>query len=338
MYRSALTNCPFSPPQKFRLPGTLRLLTLILLTLLAHASAFGSEDAPPRCDACRFQVDHLDLPFSLVGTWLFTRDDNLQNKDVETDTSQWKIVKAPGPWKKAYDDGKVYAVGWYRGTFEFNPALIGQEVVFLVDAYMGRVNVYVDGQEIYRRPGKINVERYYSIQPIPVRFTITQPKQTIAIRVETPLMTGIYQLPFEMRKYDVNDVGLAWYQFIGGELRLIAAYVILLFGFFFLVVYLKTKYLLYLMAALSSIVSFPFLAMPGDNLLKVFSPEKLLYLHYLGLYCVFFSVLFCQFFYKFMPRFNWFIGVAGGLISLSIAAQTIHPDIDLFQKLRVYSG
>ena len=37
----------------------------------------------------------------------------------------WKIIKAPGPWKPAYKDGKVFPVGWYRGNLEFAPSLVG---------------------------------------------------------------------------------------------------------------------------------------------------------------------------------------------------------------------
>jgi hypothetical protein len=117
----------------------------------------------------------LDKPVKLTGKWLFTRDDNPQNKDVVMDTSTWPIIKAPGPWKGAYADKKNFTVGWYRGNFEFDQSLVGQEVVLLVNTYLGRTQVYVDGQEIYRRPGDINIERYYATQPIPVRFKVTQP-------------------------------------------------------------------------------------------------------------------------------------------------------------------
>ena len=288
----------------------------------------------PGCDSCRFQVDHLDKPFKLTGTWLFTRDDSPQNASVGLDASAWRVIKAPGPWKKAYDDGKNFSVGWYRGIFEFNPALIGQEVVFLVDAYMGRVAVHVDGSEIYRRPGNINIERYYSAQPIPVRFTVTQPRHVVAIRVETQLMTGIYQLPFEMHKYDPRDTSLAMYQFWGGELRLIVAYVVFFFGLFFMLVYWKTRYALYLVASLASLMVFPFFAAPGDNLLRVFSPEKLFFLHYLGISITFMAYLFSQFFYKFTPKINWILGSIYGLMALIIASMTLYPNLDLFQKVR----
>ena len=89
--------------------------------------------AQARCDACGKKIESLDQPIKLAGTWLFTRDDLPTNAQPGIDTSAWKVIKAPGPWKKAYEDKQVYQVGWYRGSFEFNQALVGQEAVMLVN-------------------------------------------------------------------------------------------------------------------------------------------------------------------------------------------------------------
>jgi len=293
-----------------------------------------ADASPAGCDSCRIRIDDLDHPFKLSGKWLFTRDDSPQNKDIGLDTTTWRLAKAPGPWKGIYDDKNNFSVGWYRGNFEFAPSLIGQEAVLLVNTYMGRVNVYVDGKEVYRRPGNINVQRYYSTQAIPVRFTISQPHQVMAIRVDTPLMTGVYQLPFELRKYDEHDIGLVAYQIMGGEARLIAAYVILSFGFFFLLVYGKTRYALYLVCALCCILFFPFLAAPGDYFLSIFSPETMLYLHYPGLFGLFLFYIFAQFYYKFTPKTNWIVGLLMFAMAITIGAMAFHPDLDLFQHVR----
>jgi len=304
-----------------------------LLNLFGLAPAMAGDN-PAECDSCRIQIDNLDHPFKLNGKWLFTRDDSPQNKNVILDTSTWRLVKAPGPWKGVYDDKSNFDTGWYRGNFEFNPSLIGQEVVLLVNTYMGRVNVYVDGEEVYRRPNNINVERYYSTQAIPVRFTISQPHQVIAIRVETPLMIGVYQMPFELRKYDEHDVGLVAYQILGGEARQIISYVVLLFGFFFILVYSKTRYALYLVCALCSILIFPFFAGPGDYFLSMFSPETMLYLHYPGMFGMFLFYIFTQFFYKFTPKINWIAGTLVAAMGLTIGSMAFHPNLDLFQHLR----
>jgi HPt (histidine-containing phosphotransfer) domain-containing protein len=309
-------------------------MILALLGLLGQAPLLAAEDNRPGCDSCRLQIKSLDKPVKLTGKWLFTRDDNPQNKDVVMDTSTWPIIKAPGPWKGAYADKKNFTVGWYRGNFEFDQSLVGQEVVLLVNTYLGRTQVYVDGQEIYRRPGDINIERYYATQPIPVRFKVTQPNHVVAIRVDTWLMTGIYQLPFEMHKYDKHDTSLAWYQFQNGELRILAAFVVFFFGLFFLLVYKKTRYPLYLVASLASISVFPFFVAPSDILLRVYAPEPLLFLHYTGLFMFFLAYLFSQFFYKFNPKTNWVVGSLFGLMALTIASMMIHPNLDVFQKVR----
>jgi HPt (histidine-containing phosphotransfer) domain-containing protein len=316
----------------------MRILSLIVLC--AALVGFGparAADSRAGCDSCSIRVDSLDQPTGLVGKWLFTREDAPQNAAAEVDTSdtqKWRLVKAPGPWKHAYEDHRNFTVGWYRGAFDFAPALVGQEAVVLVNAYMGRVKVFVDGQEVYERPQNANVQRYYSVQPIPVRFRITKPHETIAIRVDTPLMTGIYMLPFELKKYEANDGALVFYQVWGGELRFVIGFVVAFFGLFFLLVYSKTKYALYLTAALCSLVSFPFFVAPADFMLALVKPETLTYLHYVGLYCGFFFYLFSQFFHKFTPRINKASGALMGLMALTIAAMAVHADLDLFQHVR----
>ena len=310
------------------------LMTLALMLGLAPAHA---ADAPSGCDSCAIKVDSLAQPTRLVGKWLFTREDSPANAAVDVDTSdstKWRLVKAPGPWKHAYDDHRNFTVGWYRGAFDFAPDLVGQEVVVLVNAYMGRTKVWIDGQEVYERPLNADTTRYYSIQPIPVRFKITKPHETIAIRVDTPLMTGIYMLPFELRKYGSHDGTLVFYQVWGGELRLVIGFVVAFFGLFFLLVYSKTRYALYLTAALASLVVFPFFAAPADFLLGLFEPERLTYIHYLGLYCAFFFYLFTQFFHRFTPRVNKVGGALMGAMALVILSMTVHPNLDLFQHVR----
>ncbi len=310
------------------------VLSFLLLGVLGSGQLLAQTAERSSCDSCRFQVNSLDKPFKLTGNWLFTREDSPQNRQTGIDTSSWVVVKAPGSWKNAYPDGTLYTVGWYRGEFAFSPTLVGQDVVFLVDTYMGRTSVYVDGQDVFHRPGEITLERYYSTQAIPVRFTIRQPHHTIAIRVETPLMHGIYQLPFELRKYSPADSSLAWYQFWGGELRLLVGVVAFFFGLFFLLVHRKTRYPLYFVAAMASITSLPFFAAPNDALLKVVAPETLLYVHYLGLWCCFWGYYFSQFMYRFTPRINRVSGAIFCLMGLGLGAMAIVPNLALFLPLR----
>jgi HPt (histidine-containing phosphotransfer) domain-containing protein len=300
-------------------------------TAIAEGSA--ASTPPPGCTSCKIQIDNLDKPVKLSGKWLFSRDDLPENKNVDLDTSGWRLVKAPGPWKGVYDDKKVFPVGWYRGNLEFAPALVGQEAVLLVNAYMSRISVYIDGEMVYSRPNNINVERYYSIQAIPVRFKIKE-RQVIAIRIDTPLMSGIYQLPLELRKYDKHDASLVAYQILGGESRIIAAYVIAFFGLFFLLIYSKTHYSLYLVCAASSLVIFPFFAAPGDYFLSIFEPETLLYLHYVGISACFLFYVFAQFFHKFTPKINWIGGTLLGGMGLIIGSMAFYPNVELFQNIR----
>ena len=311
-----------------------RFLMLALLGMLLSWTA-RAADTRPDCHSCHIQIQSLDKPVKLAGKWLFTRDDRPENKDPVLDTQDWKLIMAPGPWKPAYNDGKVFTVGWYRGNLKFNPDLIGQEVVFMVNTYMARMHVYVDGQEVYQRPHDINVERYYSIQPIPVRFKVTKPEHVVAFRVETPLMTGVYQLPFEVHRYDQHDSSLALWQFWGGEARTIAAYVMFVFGLFFLLVYSKTQYPLYMMAALAGLLIFPFFGSPGDYFMKVFSPDVMLYLHYVGLMGIFMFYMFGQYItHRFLPRLNWAMGALYIVLCATIGSMMFVPNVELFQKVR----
>ena len=311
------------------------LRVLLLLAACLGLNPALAADAPPRCDSCEVRVDSLDEPIGLAGYWLFTREDRPQNKDVVLDTSDWKLAKAPGPWKKIYGDGKNFTVGWYRGTLVFDPKLIGQEVVLLVNTYMARMHVYVDGREMYQRPHDINVERYYSIQPVPVRFKVTQQRHVVAFRVDTPLMTGVYQLPLELRRYDQHDATLAIWQVTGGEARTIAAYSLFIFGAFFLLVYAKTKYPLYLTAALGAMLIFPFFGAPGDYFMKVFEPETMLYLHYLGISGVFMFYMFGQYItHEFTPRLNWIFGGLYAVLIAVMASMLVAPNLGVFQVAR----
>src|SRR3990167_7513995 len=251
---------------------------LLFAWLLALMTLMPATAAP--CDACDRRIDSLDQPFKLAGTWLFTRDDRPENAQPNLDTSQWKVIKAPGPWKKAYEDKQVYPVGWYRGSFIFAPELVGKEVVVLVNTYMAEMQVFANGQQVYSRPHNKNVERYYSVQAAPVRFVVPSEKVVLAIRVDTPLMTGVYQLPFEMHRFDAADRSLTGWAAWGGELRVTVGWVAFFFGLFFLLVYIKVRYAMYLVASAATIFSAWFMVLPADYLMALFPIRTLTFLHY----------------------------------------------------------
>jgi len=309
-----------------------RILGSLLISLLMLLSAASAQ--AQACDVCGKQITSLDKPLKLAGTWLFTRDDKPENALPGTSTADWKVVKAPGPWKKVYDDGQIFQVGWYRGDFEFAPELVGKEVVLLVNTYMAQMQVQVNGKEVYRRPHNANVERYYSIQAAPVRFVVPQQKVTLTMRVNTPLMTGVYQLPFEMHRYEPGDHSLVGWAVWGGELRVTVGWVALFFAMFFALVYVKTRYAYYLAAAGATLFAFQFLITPADYLVALFPVNTLLFLHYFGLYAAFFFYFFAQFFYKFTPRLNWAAGVLMLLLAIGVASTALHGNLRVFHGMR----
>jgi signal transduction histidine kinase len=306
----------------------------LLLGLLLSPSPAAAQTPGQACDVCGKHVGNLDQPLKLAGTWLFTRDDRPENAMPGTSTAGWKVVKAPGPWKKVYDDGQIFEIGWYRGEFEFAPELVGKEVVLLANTYMASMRVYVNGREVYRRPHNGNVERYYSIQSAPVRFHVPQQKVTLTMRVDTPLMTGVYQLPFEMHRYDPADKSLIGWAVWGGELRVTIGWVALFFAMFFALVYAKTRYAYYLVAACATLFAFQFLITPADYLVALFPANTLLFLHYFGLYAAFFFFFFSQFFYKFTPRINWVAGTLMLVLALGVASTAVHGNLRVFHGMR----
>ncbi|MBG08559.1 MAG: hypothetical protein CME68_07360 [Halobacteriovoraceae bacterium] len=257
-----------------------KVFRLIFLIFILSFSTFSNSK---ECDSCSIKVDSLEKPFSLAGNWLFTRDDNPSNKNLGISTDSWKKIKTPGGWKPAYKDGKIYEVGWYRGNFEFADNLIGQEVVFLVDTYMGEMNVYLDEKEIYSRGSRNAYERFYSVQAIPIRFKVTKRNHLIAFRVDTILMTGVYQRPFELRKFNKKDLNLAFWHVYGGEFRGYFGIILAAAGIFFLIVYFRTKNDFYFLPGMVGLGTFPFLIFPIDIVQKFFEPRQTFILHYVGI-------------------------------------------------------
>jgi HPt (histidine-containing phosphotransfer) domain-containing protein len=308
------------------------LFALLFCFLWSGASAAQNRQ---NCFSCAIKVKSLKRPLDLRGRWLFTKMDLPENKNPETDTSSWVTVEAPGPWSKAYNDGQYFEIGWYRGNFQFHPRLIGKKAVFYVDAYMSRLQIFMDGQEIMSREGQHTHERYYSIQPIPVVINITKPQHVITMRIDTRLMVGVYQLPFQLRAYRDFDPVITFYQMFGGEIRNIAAYILLMFGLFFLAVYARTHYTLYLVAGLTGVGIFPFYAFPHDNLIKLINPEKLWVLHYIGISCMACGhVTYSQYFWKPTPRINRVNFIVIAALAGLFVAMSFRFNMHVFQIIR----
>ncbi|MBF0442779.1 MAG: hypothetical protein HQK54_12815 [Oligoflexales bacterium] len=183
---------------------------------------------------------------------------------------------------------------------------------------MSRMKVFLDGKPIYERGEKNNIERYRSIQPVPIVFEITKPNHTITVRISTIIMVGVYQLPFQLRPYKNYDPYIGFVSIFTGEIRYIAAYILVWSGIFFLILYYKTKSWIYFAAALCGIGTFPFYAFPNDVLVQFFEPEQLLILHYTGLIAMALSYcIYSQNFDVKTPRLNKIYYVAAIAITAS---------------------
>lgn len=255
----------------------------VLFLVLLGSPLIAAESKVSSCFSCNIKINELDQPIDLTGNWLFTRQDLPDNRLPDTDTRTWKLVKTPGPWSPAYDDGEYFSVGWYRGNFEFAEKLIGQKAIFYVDAHLARMKVFLDGEEVFKREGAQSFETFYSFQPVPIVIPITKTRHVISFRIQTPLMVGVYQLPFQIRPFKAKDPAIIFFQILGSEFQHIAAYVLFAIGLFFLLIYSKTQQKIYQVAALTAMTSFPFYAFQHDTFIKLFDPDTLWLLHYLGL-------------------------------------------------------
>ena len=320
----------------------LRILTFLGIFFLASSMlrlAYADPFKKEECFSCNIKIDSLDEPIALKGKWLFTRNDSLENrKSNEDNDSKWVLLNTPGSWKKAYNDGKNFRVGWYKGRLQFSENLIGKRVRILLDTYMAETEVFLDGLTIYKRSSQDSVNRYFSIQPIPIEFEVTKEKHVIAIRTNTILMQGIYQLPFHIRSYKKFDPALSFMLFYGGNFRSIAGFILLISGIFFISVYLKTKNDFYLMPGLSGCLIFPFFFFPLDFVTSFIQPEKALISHYIGMA----GMMYTQFkvgelFYKKLPKVNLFYVFFASLTALTFFVLLFKFNLKLFQVVRTVS-
>lgn len=303
----------------------------------AYDKGFAFYDNRADCFSCTIHIDNLEKPIPLSGNWLFTREDHSNYAAATLDTRHWRLAKTPGNWGPIYDDKKNYRVGWYRGTFHFSPSLIGQKVILLVDTYMAKTDVYIDGALAFTREGVNSYQRYYSAQAIPVHFKVTRTEHTIAIRVDTILMKGVYQRPFQLRAYKKFDPLVAFIHFYAGEFRAIIAHIFMAFGFFFVFIYFKTQHTFYLVAGLSGILLYPFTGFPNDFLLKFFDPETMIKLHYLGNGMMVIShFLIPQFFYRPWPIATAIHVSVVGLCMMAFVYFAIFFNLDAFIQLRKF--
>ena len=182
-----------------------------------------------------------------------------------------------------------------------------------MDTYLSRTDIYLDGELLFRRPDPDSFQPFYPIQPMPATFTITKTRHVFSFRIQSFMMTGPYQLPLKLQKFDeAAQQSMATSQIWagGGLIRSLAAYVGLGFGAFFYLVYFKTKGSMYKLASLVSVSMFPFFAFPNENFVRSWGPEVAYFLHYIGLFVAYYSMLFFQYFTGWQRKLNRILGFA----------------------------
>ncbi|MCH2534056.1 MAG: sensor histidine kinase [Bdellovibrionales bacterium] len=282
-----------------------------------------------------FEMSSDESPLDLSGQWLFTNIDKEIFKDSELTTYKgWSMIYAPGGWPEL-NDKEHYKVGWYRAKIKFPESMIGQEVVLLLDSYISKVEVFMDGQRIFSRGEGQSSKPFYAIQPIPTKFKVTKNIHTLSIRINTILMRGVYQNPFQLRVSKPYDFKLFFTYMYTDHLKTFAGFLLLIFGVFFALLYYKTKIKIYLMASLLGLGTFPYFGFTHEVFFKAFNYNNILLLHYLGILSMaLFSNYFCQYLYKPNKKsLLAFTAIQGGL-ALLFVSQVFYFNFELFLIIR----
>lgn len=311
--------------------------------LLLPLAVVGDARADADPEVTPVEIRSLEGGVSVAGMWHFTRDDDPANADPARSTEGWVALSTPGPWAGAYEDAEPFRVGWYRRELRFDPSLVGQEVDLLVDTYMAGLDVYVDGERVYHR-GEANIyESYYAIRAVPVSFTVERPVHVVAIRVDTPLMVGVYQLPFELRAHGDHSAALIAYESFNGDFRVLLGSVIFFFGLFFLFLAWRVRQRAYLVAGLACVALFPFLVGTSDTFAAFVEPELLLLMIYPAIATQgALNHLFMQSVAgRPMPRFNRYLIAFAALLFVADVSQLVffhHSFFLVARKLTFLSG
>lgn len=309
----------------------MKLIFLIWIFAVCTISAFAQTHDPV------FKMQDLNTPLSLAGQWLFTNTDNPEYKNSTlSNYKNWTHIKAPGGWPKPLNQKSNYKVGWYRAKIEFPEEMIGQEVVFLLDSYISKVDIYKDGELIFSRGQGYSSEPFYAIQPIPAKFKVTSSTHTLSLRIKTLLMRGVYQYPFEIRTSKPFDFKLFFTYLYTDHLKTFAGFLLLIFGVFFALLYTQTKIKIYLMASLLGLGTFPYFGFTHEVFFKAFNHNNILILHYLGILSMaLFSNYFSQYLYQ-KPNRKLIIGFGTiqGFLALMFVSQVFYFNFDIFMILR----
>lgn len=282
-----------------------------------------------------FEMKSEESPLDLSGKWLFTNIDKKEFKQKKLLSYEgWMEINAPGSWPEL-NDKKRYQVGWYRAKIKFPESMIGKQVVLLLDSYISKVNIYKDGKQIFSRGEGQSSKPFYAIQPIPAKFKVTQQTHSLSIRVDTILMRGIYQNPFQLRVSKPYDFKLFFTYMYTDHLKTFAGFLLLIFGVFFALLFYKTKIKIYLMASLLGIGTFPYFGFTHEVFFKAFNYNNILLLHYLGILSMaLFSNYFCQYMYKPHKKILIAFTVTQGSLALLFIQQVFYFNFELFLIIR----
>lgn len=282
-----------------------------------------------------FEMSSESVPLELSGQWLFTNLDKKEFKQQKISSYEgWTQINAPGGWPEL-NGKKHYKVGWYRAKIKFPKSMIGKQVVLLLDSYISKVNIYKDGKQIFSRGEGQSSEPFYAIQPIPAKFKVTKQTHTLSIRVNTILMRGIYQNPFQLRVSKPYDFKLFFTYMYTDHLKTFAGFLLLIFGVFFALLFYKTKIKIYLMASLLGLGTFPYFGFTHEVFFKAFDYNNILLLHYLGILSMaLFSNYFCQYMYKPNKKSLVAFSAIQGILALLFIIQVFYFNFELFLIIR----
>lgn len=255
----------------------------------------------------------------LTGYWDFFGQNKPINFDEAKNVSsdKFRSIMTPGNWPSE-NNAKAYRYGVYKKTINLDPKDLNEKLVLNLNTYVSGVEVYINNKLEYERHDKNPVVNYYPFATIPVLFESSTPKLEIYIIVDTILMRGVYQEIFDIRRVDELSYKYKLLLFFGSDFRVFSSYITFLFGFFFIVIYFKTKKNIYLHSSLAVASGYFYFGMSNTLFYHFFKIDDILLFHYIGvlLQSVFFNFFAQNFYrkYKLANKIIW--GISSVFISL----------------------
>jgi len=151
------------------------------------------------------EVEVLESPFSLAGSWRFQPGDDPAWAETDFDDSSWAEVGVPGSRRgQGWGDQEL---AWYRTTLELSDEVTAVELALAIGKVFGAYEIYAGGRKLGGEGGlppdpelRYGRHRIYDVDPAAVG---PNGRLVVAMRVWAPRIPGLstvgfFEGPFEL--------------------------------------------------------------------------------------------------------------------------------------------